>query len=179
LYWKGVREIEKSNREITFGLNAPLNVETILSRLPAENPPCIYYFDSLASTMDEARRLAGEGAAHGTTVIAGAQTRGRGRLHRAFHSPEGGLYMTMVLKPEALPFTTPTAVTAYAGICVCDAVRSAFGIEAGIKWVNDIMVKGKKTGGILTEALAGSGGVNTLLLGIGINVYTQDFPEEI
>ncbi len=131
--------------------------------------------------MDDARGLALDGAAHGTAVLAERQTRGRGRLGRVFVSPPGGMYLSVVLKPDELSFNTPTAVTAYIGLCVCEAISAVFGIEAGIKWVNDIMVNGKKVGGILVEAPAGIAGVSAYIAGIGVNVYTrdEDFPEEV
>jgi BirA family biotin operon repressor/biotin-[acetyl-CoA-carboxylase] ligase len=153
----------------------------IRALLPPEVAGRVTYLPETAATMDDARTLAVNGAAHGTAVIAGRQTKGRGRMNRAFVSPTGGLYLSVVLRPDALRVGTPTAITAYIALRVCEAVNAVFGIDAGIKWVNDIIVNGKKAGGILVEALAGASGVSAYVVGIGVNVYTraEDFTDEI
>ena len=115
-------------------------------------------------------------------VIANAQSDGKGRHGKAFFSPaDGGLYMSFLLSPERMGFDDATAITAYAAVCVCEAVEAACGIALRIKWVNDLMLNGKKVAGILTEAITEleSGRTTAVVLGIGINVSTTDFPEEI
>ena len=124
------------------------------------------YRDECESTMPLARREADEGAPHGAIVLAEAQTAGRGRRGRSFHSPAGeNLYFTLVLRltpaqQRALPVALPLAI--------CDAVR-AEGIDARIKWPNDIWVGERKLSGMLIDAEAGPGGF-VAFPGIGINV---------
>lgn len=117
------------------------------------------------------------------TVVAGSQTAGRGRLGRSFWSPDGtGLYMSVFLRPN-LPAAETTFITTAAAVAVCRAIEELAGIKAGIKWVNDIFVNGKKVCGILTEASLDmeSGTVGHAVLGIGINVTEPEggFPEEL
>lgn len=135
------------------------------------------------STNSCAKRLAVEGAAHGTIVAAEGQTKGRGRAGREFFSPEGtGIYMSLILRPgkkldEFLP------VTAAAAVGTIRAVKSLTGAEAAVKWVNDIYLGQRKICGILTEAIMDfeSGGIEAVIIGIGINLWTKegDFPEEL
>jgi len=144
----------------------------------------ILVFSELDSTNREAKARAVDGARYGTVVIADHQTSGRGRFSRGFFSPRGsGLYISFVLHCGQLGFSNPTAITAYAGLCVCEAVESLCGFSPSIKWVNDVYLDGKKICGILTEGITDfeSGGIGEIVLGIGINVSTrtEDFPEEI
>ena len=125
--------------------------------------------------------MAVAGAEHGTIIISDCQTMGRGRYSRNFFSPSGGgLYMSIVLRPEAMHFKNPTSVTAFAAVSVCEAIESISTKVPRIKWVNDIFIDGKKVCGILTEAVTDfeSGGLDWVVLGIGINVHTrtEDFP---
>ena len=144
----------------------------------------IRIYKSLESTNKTAKELAVAGAEHGTVVISESQTLGRGRHSRSFFStPGGGLYMSIVLRPEMLRFENTTSVTAFAAVAVCEAIESVSEQKAKIKWVNDIFIDGKKVCGILTEAVTDfeSGGLEWIVLGIGINVgiRTEDFPEEL
>lgn len=133
------------------------------------------------STNDDIKALAENGAEEGTVVIAGAQTAGKGRLGRSFYSPANtGLYMSILLRPrfgaaDSLAITTMSAVAVAEA---CDAFLN--GTSAGIKWVNDIYVNGRKVCGILTESsLAQDGSVKYAVLGIGINAAAAEFPEDI
>jgi BirA family biotin operon repressor/biotin-[acetyl-CoA-carboxylase] ligase len=142
----------------------------------------IIYFDEIDSTQREARERAINGAEHGTVIMAGSQTAGRGRAGKGFFSPPGsGLYMSVILYAERIPFAHPTAVTAYTAVCVCDAIEGVCGIVPSVKWVNDIMVNGRKAGGLLAEAITEAGVIGKIIMGIGINIYTGQnvFPEEI
>ncbi|MBK6662768.1 MAG: biotin--[acetyl-CoA-carboxylase] ligase [Thermoflexaceae bacterium] len=124
------------------------------------------YRDECESTMPLARREADEGAPHGTIVLAEAQTAGRGRRGRSFHSPAGeNLYFTLVLRlSPAQQRTLPVALP----LAICDAVR-AEGVDARIKWPNDIWVGERKLSGMLIDAEAGPAGL-VAFPGIGINV---------
>ena len=130
-----------------------------------------------------ARELANAGAPEGTVVLAATQTAGRGRKGRSFYSPAGtGVYVSILLRPDLAPVVASRITTA-AAVAVCDAVEAVSGRAAAIKWVNDVLIDGKKICGILTEASFGmeSGRVDYAVLGTGINVYApQDgFPAEI
>ncbi len=141
----------------------------------------ILVYDQLESTNKTAKELAVNGAKDGTLVVADSQTAGRGRLGRSFYSPAGsGIYMTLILKPrddakKALVITCATAVA------VARAIENIFPLTAQIKWVNDIYVCGKKVCGILAEGgiNADTGDLDYIALGIGINVSTESFPEDI
>lgn len=117
------------------------------------------------------------------TVIASTQTAGRGRRGRSFYSPDGnGLYMSILLKPE-IPAEDAVLITTAAAVAVCQAIEDNIGKEPEIKWVNDVLIGGKKVCGILTEASLDmeSGGLDYAVLGVGINVTEPDggFPPEI
>ena len=137
-------------------------------------------FESLDSTNTYLKKRAAGGAPEGTVVIANAQTAGRGRMGRSFASAPGlGIYLSMLLRPstEAECVQSLTAGTA---VAVCRAVERVCGVAPGIKWINDLFLKGKKICGILCESSVKSGSAEYVVLGIGLNVITrpQDFPEE-
>ena len=133
------------------------------------------------STNDELKRRAAAGCPTGTVLVAERQTGGKGRLGRSFYSPpRGGLYMSLLLRP-ALPASECMAVTACTAVAVAAAAEQICGRRAEIKWVNDIMMDGKKLCGILTEgALSAETGLfDYLVVGIGVNVASAGFPEEL
>lgn len=146
-------------------------------------PAPVQVFDTLDSTNRAAKLLALDGAAHGTLVLAGHQTAGRGRLGRSFASPAGkGVYLSVLLRPP-LPAADAQTATIGAAVAVCRAVQQLCGLELSIKWVNDLYYKGKKVCGILTEAGTDleSGQLEWLVIGIGLNLTTDstDFPPEL
>ncbi|MFQ9792534.1 MAG: biotin--[acetyl-CoA-carboxylase] ligase [Acutalibacteraceae bacterium] len=127
--------------------------------------------------------MALEQAPHGTVVLAEEQTAGRGRMGRSFHSPAGsGIYMSFILRPN-LTSNDAVLITTAASVAVARAIEEVTHIRTGIKWVNDVYMNGKKICGILTEALTDfeSGGIESIILGIGINFSTavSSFPENI
>lgn len=143
----------------------------------------VFLYDTLESSNRTAKTLALEGAPHGTMVLAGQQTAGRGRLGRRFESPAGkGIYLSLVLRPS-LPMTEAQAVTVSAAVAVCRAVKKLCGLELGIKWVNDLYHNGKKVCGILTEAALDleSGMLDYAVLGLGFNVAApaDGWPEDL
>ena len=159
-------------------------VHSLLSALP-EGYPCkeqIHCFDTIDSTNSRAKEMGLHGAPHGTALIAKAQTAGRGRLGRSFHSPNGqGIYLSMVLRPGCHA-TQLMHLTCAVGCAVCDSIESVTGQRPGIKWTNDLVFGKRKLGGILTELSLDSGGnVNFAIVGIGINCTQKvtDFPEDI
>ena len=138
----------------------------------------IVYFEVTDSTNIQAKRLAEEGAAHGTLVVAGRQEAGRGRRGRSWESPEkDGIFMTILLRPEFQP-KEASMLTIIAAMAVTKAVREMTGICAEIKWPNDIIVNGKKICGILTEMSTEIDAINYVVVGIGINVSNQKFESE-
>ena len=140
-------------------------------------------FDELDSTNNRLKLLAQSGAPEGLAVTADSQTAGRGRMDRSFQSPRGqGIYLSVLLRPRLAPECLPP-VTALAGVSVCAAVERVCGVRPGLKWPNDPVLEGKKLCGILTEMSleAETGRVQSLVLGIGINVLQrpEDFAPEV
>jgi BirA family biotin operon repressor/biotin-[acetyl-CoA-carboxylase] ligase len=137
----------------------------------------IHYFDAVDSTMDIARDLARNRCPHFTVVIAGRQKKGRGRLKRTWLSFEGGLYFTIVVRPE-MPPAFSSRVNFAASMILAQILRSIFKVDAAVKWPNDILVDGKKVAGILSEMDAETDRVNFINIGIGINVNNDPTPDE-
>lgn len=129
------------------------------------------------STNEEAVELAKKGVEEGTVVLAKEQTRGRGRKERYWHSPEGGLWFSTVLYPDIEP-SSAMMVTMCASIAIAQALRRISSVDACIKWPNDVMVRGKKIAGVLTEMHASTKGFRYVVVGIGINV-NNPIPEEL
>ncbi len=188
--WKAIRDLRAAGHRIEAATNRgycipedadTLSLQGILPYLsPSLSPERIQVYRTLSSTNQTAKELALAGAPHGTAVIASAQTGGRGRYAREFVSPEGGLYLSVILHPDRLQFQHITAVTAFATNAVCEAIETVSGRSPQIKWVNDLFLDGRKICGILTEAVTDieSGSLSWIVLGIGINVNTRtsDFP---
>ena len=130
----------------------------------------ILYFDSLSSTMDTAMQLGLKGVSEGTVILAEAQSKGRGRLGRIWFSPKyKGIYLSLILRPKISPGKA-SVLTLLAAVSICEAVKEATGLEAKIKWPNDILLSNKKLGGILTELSAEVDEINFVVIGIGLNV---------
>ncbi len=126
------------------------------------------------STNTQVREWANAGAPEGRVLLAGRQTAGRGRYGRAFDSPaETGLYLSLLLRPQGWTPQEATQLTAMAATALCEAIQAMGVDDVGIKWVNDVYVRGRKAGGILTEASFGmeSGLLEYAVLGVGIHVY--------
>jgi BirA family biotin operon repressor/biotin-[acetyl-CoA-carboxylase] ligase len=135
----------------------------------------VIYLEEVSSTMDEAFRLGIAGAEEGTVVIAQRQTRGRGRLGRTWISPkEQGIYLSWILRPPFLLSETPK-LTLLTGVAVCETLTVFCGDAVRIKWPNDVLIRGRKVAGILTELYAQMERVRFVVIGVGINV---DIPVE-
>ena len=139
------------------------------------------YFAEIGSTNDEAVRLAELGAREGTTIVALAQTAGRGRFGRSWFSPPGaGLYVSVICRnAQAAPY-----VSLAGGVAVADGIRTATGLPVEIKWPNDIVVdsgfrRRRKLAGILAEASSSQDGLQHVILGFGINLRAASYPPEI
>jgi BirA family biotin operon repressor/biotin-[acetyl-CoA-carboxylase] ligase len=161
----GYRLISCPDRLLPLEVAAHLNTKFIGKK--------IYYFETLSSTMDEAVKLGLAGVSEGTVVLAETQTRGRGRLGRRWFSPKHkGIYFSLILRPKILPNATPI-LTLLCAVGVCEAIKENLGLEAQIKWPNDIFMHHKKLGGILTELNAEMDVVRFVVVGIGINANTE------
>ena len=127
----------------------------------------LYRFEEIGSTNEYAKSIA-LNADNGTVVFADTQTQGKGRFGKSWYSPPGGLYISVILKPS-----NPGLIPVMGGVSLCETL-SRYDIIPGIKWPNDIMLNNKKIAGMLTENVDG-----TVVLGIGLNLNIQKFPEEL
>ena len=158
-----------------------LHADDLLSRLPAIRivGRDIQVFQQTSSTNDVAEKLARDGVAEGVVIFAETQTKGRGRLGRQWLSPAGqGLWFSVLLRP-ALSLASITQLTVAAATAVARAIRLETGLEPQIKWPNDILIRGKKAVGILTELSAEADRVRHVIIGIGVDVNVTDFPAEL
>ena len=128
----------------------------------------IHRYEFLTSTNEEARRLADEGAREGTVVIAEKQTAGKGRMGRSWFSPPGGVWLSLILRPDFQPLRA-AGITLMGAVACAEALRETEGVEARIKWPNDILVDGGKVCGILTEMKADMDRMEYIVMGLGIN----------
>jgi BirA family transcriptional regulator, biotin operon repressor / biotin---[acetyl-CoA-carboxylase] ligase len=130
----------------------------------------ILYLPQTDSTNLQARRRAFAGAEEGSVVLADSQWAGKGRLSREWQSPEGvNLYFSLVLRPPLPPVAAPQ-IPLVAGIAAARGISRATGLDARIKWPNDVLVEGRKAAGILTEMEAEGGEIRFVIVGIGVNV---------
>jgi len=149
--------------------------------LPSGAGVSVYTCKTVGSTNDEAKKAVAAGLTGEAIFAADEQTAGRGRRGRSFYSPKGsGLYFTAVLR-TGQSLWDAAAITTAAAVAAAKAINAISASEARIKWVNDVFVDGKKVCGILTEAVTDleSGGVNALIVGIGVNLRTSSSPEEL
>lgn len=138
----------------------------------------IYFAERTDSTNTRLKELARQGAPQGTVVAAREQTGGKGRLGRSFVSPPGGLYLSILWRPEFSP-EKAARLSCAGALAACAAIEEVWGIAPDIKWPNDLLLKGKKISGILTEASWQGRGGNFVIVGTGINVNTESFPTEL
>lgn len=187
--WKAVNQLKQAGYEIEALQNKGYRIISypdILNKIELESirktewiGKEIYYFDSIDSTNTRAKKLAEEGAGHGTLVIADEQTGGRGRRGKNWESEQGtAIYMSILLKPEIRP-ANASMLTLVAALAVTKGIQEETGLLCQIKWPNDIVINGKKVCGILTEMSTQIDYINYIVVGIGINVRNECFPEEI
>lgn len=170
---KGYRILRKPERLDMLSLVKAMKTQTMGKKVKV--------LESTVSTQEEARRLAEEGAAEGTIVIAEEQTGGKGRMGRKWFSPKGkGVWMSLVLRPKQ-PMHYMPQLTLMTGVAVCRAVRRVSGVMAGLKWPNDLLAGGRKISGILLESAVEDEHVRYCIAGIGIsvNLEREDYPEEL
>ncbi len=151
-----------------FGYNQtkPMGELTVFGRR-------IYYFRTTTSTQDEARRLAEGGAPEGTIVLAEEQTAGRGRLGRTWISPPGSsILMSIIFRPPLLPHQAHR-LTMVTSLSIAEAIENLTPLKVAIKWPNDILLAGKKAGGILTEIQTSADRILYAIVGVGLNVNVK------
>lgn len=139
----------------------------------------VVYYEEIDSTNTQAKRMAKTGAEHGLIVTADKQSAGKGRRGRAWESPAGmNLYFSILLRPEFEPDKAPmlTLVMAYS---VAKVIGAQEGLPVGIKWPNDLVLEKKKICGILTEMELSENQIADVVIGVGINVNTTEFPKEL
>ncbi len=200
--WKAVRALQDMGYEIEAVRNRGyrlvsepdlLTAERVLEQLQTEwagRPTLV--FDSVDSTNSEAKRRAEDGADAGLLVIGEEQTAGRGRRGRSWASERGeGIFMSLLLRPDIAPGNA-SMLTLVMGLAVRDALEEVCGWDGRmsdhgsdkprdimIKWPNDIVIDGKKVCGILTEMSAEMDCVHYIVIGVGINVHNDAFPEDV
>jgi BirA family biotin operon repressor/biotin-[acetyl-CoA-carboxylase] ligase len=136
----------------------------------------VLYYPSVTSTNEIAKQKARQGAIEGTIIVTGEQTGGRGRLKRAWLTPEGNIALSIILYPDI--FFLPSLIM-LASLAVVNSIEEATGLKSQIKWPNDVLINGKKVCGILVESDVQRNVVNYSVIGIGININLRlvDFPE--
>jgi len=169
---EGYRLIKIPNRFLPYQIQGDLQTSYIGQD--------IRYFSEVDSTNEVAKKLADEGASEGTIVIADVQRRGKGRGGKRWISPEGGVWMTIILRPD-IPLAKAPQLTLVTGVAVAETLQTICGLDVGIKWPNDILIGEKKVCGILTEVSANRGALDYVVVGIGIdlNVDVEEFPLDL
>ena len=192
--WKAVKQLRLQGTRIEAvtnrgyrltGAGGLLSEKAVASLIDEALGARVYVYQKIDSTNTEAKRRLAETSdvrsLDHTVIVASSQTAGRGRLGRAFYSPDGsGLYLSIIYAPKE-KIESPALLTATAAVGVCRALFSVYEADAKIKWVNDIFMRGKKVSGILTEGLTDfeRGGISCAVVGIGVNIAPQNFPRDI
>ncbi len=187
--WKQIQRLEEEGYQIEavprkgyriVGWPDTIAADEVRSRLKtAWIGQNVRYFDSIDSTNQYAKKAGEENEPEGLLVIADEQTAGKGRSGRHWTTPPGTtIAMTVLLRPKIAPERI-SMVTLVMGMAIAKACRDLYGLDAGIKWPNDIVINGKKLSGTLTEMSAEMTAVNYIVIGVGINVNLREFPEEI
>lgn len=187
--WKRIKQLQEEGYDIEavpnrgyriLGGPDTVSAQEIESRLATRwmGRP-VKYYEVITTTNQYAKKAGEEGAPEGLLVVAEEQTQGKGRFGRWWKTPSGScVAMTLLLRPK-LPPARISMVTLVMGLAVTAAIRELYGLPAGIKWPNDVVLHGKKVCGILTEMSAELMAVNYIVIGTGINVNLKAFPEEL
>jgi BirA family transcriptional regulator, biotin operon repressor / biotin---[acetyl-CoA-carboxylase] ligase len=182
--WKQVQALRQEGYTISAAPRKGYRLEREPERLDQKTLAGrrILYYPAVESTNTTARTLAEEGAAGGSVVIAEEQLKGRGRRGRQWFSPPGkGLWFSIILRPDCIPPAAAAPVTLVAAAALGRCLRSETGLHVTLKWPNDLLLDGKKIGGILTELKGEAERVEYLIIGAGLNVNQgqSDFPPEL
>ena len=170
--WKHIQHLKQSGLPVVStsrGYKLEQSGDLLLPFCFADRANQIYHFMETASTMDKAKELAREGAPHLSLVAAERQTGGRGRLNREWHSQTGGIWCTLILRPS-LPFAYTFQLNFAASVAMVESIREETGIEATVKWPNDILAGREKIAGLLSEMETHGDMLSFLNIGIGLNV---------
>lgn len=187
--WKAIRKLEEEGYVIEAIRNKGYRITAYPEKLSQEELGSLIntqwagrnvrYFHEVDSTNTTAKQLAEEGAVHGTLIVADKQKVGRGRRGKTWESPAGtGIWMSIILKPTLNP-NNASMLTLVMALSVVKACQEVTGMEGKIKWPNDLVINKKKICGILTEMSAQVDYINHIVVGVGINVNTDSFPEGI
>jgi len=128
----------------------------------------IYYFDEIDSTQNYALQISNNTNENGTIIVAEKQTHGKGRLNRKWYSPEGGIWLSVIIHPE-FQISDATIIPLAASLALCESIKKVHKIKTDVKWPNDITIDGKKVAGMLIDTSIQGNKVENLVLGIGIN----------
>jgi BirA family biotin operon repressor/biotin-[acetyl-CoA-carboxylase] ligase len=149
---------------------------------PFESIPLVqgyegYYHDTVPSTNEVASELATRGCKEGTVIVAEKQTQGKGRLGRRWVSPKGGIWLSLILRPE-MSSTEASKITFITASAVVETIQQLYALDPVVKWPNDVLINGQKICGILTEASTRAGIVQFVIVGVGINanIDLKSFP---
>jgi len=155
-----------------------LNKADLESELHGTLVQKVMTFDTIDSTNIYGKKIAAEGCPEGVLIISDEQTAGKGRLGRQWESQKGtGVFMSLVLRPDILP-ERASVITQIVAAAMQQSIEDVTAVEVGIKWPNDIVYNGKKICGILTEMSAELGGINYIIVGVGVNVNNDQFDSE-
>lgn len=157
---QGYKLVKESEKLLPWEVNESLKTEYIGRE--------IHHFDVIDSTQDLAIRMAERDAPEGSTVIAEKQKKGRGRIGREWSAPEGGIWLSIILRPK-IATAESTILPLASALAVCNAIREVCKVDAKLKWSNDITIKGKKVAGILVEMSCEADRINYVVIGIGVN----------
>ncbi|MFQ5800597.1 MAG: biotin--[acetyl-CoA-carboxylase] ligase, partial [Candidatus Hydrothermarchaeales archaeon] len=176
--WKHIKALQEEGYRIEVlkgrgyrlkGLSArPIEREVKRGLLTERFGQRVFYYEKIGSTNDVVKELARRGEKEGTLVIAEEQLNGRGRLDRSWESPRGGVFMSLIMRPNLHP-TELTRLILLSGVAVARAIKSLYGLDGRLKWPNDIFYEDKKLGGILSEMEGEAERVNFVVVGIGID----------
>lgn len=187
--WKYMKQLQEDGYQIEAVRNKGyhlaevpdiLEENEIRSQISTRWAGCrLCVMEEVDSTNTQAKRLAEEGAPSGTLVVSDYQSGGKGRRGRVWDSPKGSsIYMTLMIRPE-IPPERASMVTLVMGLSVTQAIKNLLGLETSIKWPNDVVYGKKKLAGILTEMSAQIDYIEYIVIGVGINVNTKEFPESL
>ncbi len=158
---KGYKIISKPDLLLPEEIDSGLNTKIVGKK--------IIYFKEVDSTNSYCKKLIKKNIEEGTVVVADIQKKGRGRKNRSWFSPDGGIWFSMILKPNISPMNA-MIITMATSISLVEAINESSGLECVIKWPNDVLIKGKKVCGVLTELESEMDKINYAIVGVGINV---------
>lgn len=187
--WKGIRQLREEGYEIEAVQNRGYRLKTFPDTVSGAELESrmqtvwagknLVYLDTVDSTNNYAKKLAEEGAAHGTLVVADVQSGGKGRRGRTWVTPSGTtIAMSIVVRPPIRP-EKASMLTLVIGMAAVRAIAEVTSLTAQIKWPNDLVIEGKKLSGTLTEMSTDLEGIHYVIIGTGINANIGEFPEEI